>query len=299
MLAFSIVVVDDWLLKRFGSLVGEGVVSRLQYAKTLMKVPWGIFGMAAGAAAFPTLARLVAEGKGGEAYETLIRACRVMLVLAFASQAAFTVAGEHLAAVIWGTTRFTAEELHQIGLLNAVFCGALGAWAAQSLISRGFYAQQNTWFPSLWGSAVVLLAWPIYGLLAERLGAVGLAIASSLAITVYTVVMSLRLRQTLAGPNAPTLVGFVLKMLLITALGILGGEALDQGVGLWIGPEGLGGPTARALLRGALGGGAAMILCLGLAWVFGVNEAVEVVRRVQDALARRLGGRLPFLRRKP
>ena len=140
--------------------------------------------------------------------------------------------------------------------------------------------------------------WPLYGLLGERLGAVGLAIASSIAITVYTVVMSLRLRQTLAGPNAPTLVGFVLKMLLITALGILGGEALDQGVGLWIGPEGLGGPTARALLRGALGGGAAMILCLGLAWVFGVNEAVEVVRRVQDALARRLGARLPFFRRK-
>jgi putative peptidoglycan lipid II flippase len=298
MVAFSIVVVDDWLLKRFGSLVGEGVVSRLQYAKTLMKVPWGIFGMAAGAAAFPTLARLVAEGKGGEAYVTLIRACRVMLVLAFASQAAFTVAGEHLAAVIWGTTRFTAAELQEIGLLNAVFCGALGAWAAQSLISRGFYAQQNTWFPSLWGSAVVLLAWPLYGLLGERLGAVGLAIASSIAITVYTVVMSLRLRQTLAGPDAPTLVGFVLKMLGITALGVLGGEALDQGVGALIGPEGLAGPTSRALVRGALGGGLAMILCLGLAWVFGVNEAVEVVRRVQDALARRLGARLPFFRRK-
>ncbi|MBK7758822.1 MAG: SDR family NAD(P)-dependent oxidoreductase [Deltaproteobacteria bacterium] len=285
MIAFSIVVVDDWLLKRFGSLVGEGVVSRLQYAKTLMKVPWGIFGMAAGAAAFPTLARLVAEGKGGEAYETLIRACRVMLVLAFASQAAFTVAGEHLAAVIWGTTRFTAEELHQIGLLNAVFCGALGAWAAQSLISRGFYAQQNTWFPSLWGSAVVLLAWPIYGLLGERLGAVGLAIASSLAITVYTVVMSLRLRQTLAGPERADLGG-------LRAPRCWGSRRwASSAVKRWTKASACGSaprawrgrPTSRALVRGALGGGLAMVLCLGLAWVC-VNEG----RRGRSPRTRRL-----------
>ena len=47
MLGFSIIVVDDWILTRLGSLVEEGVVSQINYAKTLMKVPMGVFGLAA------------------------------------------------------------------------------------------------------------------------------------------------------------------------------------------------------------------------------------------------------------
>ena len=46
---FSIVVLDDMIVKGFASLLpGSGTISELQYARTLMKVPMGVFGMAAG-----------------------------------------------------------------------------------------------------------------------------------------------------------------------------------------------------------------------------------------------------------
>src|SRR2546423_1209336 len=37
MLGFSIVVVDDWYLKREGTLIGSGAAASLSYAKSLMK----------------------------------------------------------------------------------------------------------------------------------------------------------------------------------------------------------------------------------------------------------------------
>ena len=60
MIGFSIVVVDEWIVKNQASYLAAGTLSYLQYGRTLMKVPIGIFGMAAGVAAYPTISRTVA-----------------------------------------------------------------------------------------------------------------------------------------------------------------------------------------------------------------------------------------------
>jgi putative peptidoglycan lipid II flippase len=57
MIGFSIVVVDEWIVKSQASYLAPGALSYLQYGRTLMKVPIGVFGMAAGVAAYPTLSR--------------------------------------------------------------------------------------------------------------------------------------------------------------------------------------------------------------------------------------------------
>ena len=56
MLGFSIVVLDDMLVKRGANQLADGLVSQLHYARTLMKVPMGVFGLAMGMATFPQLA---------------------------------------------------------------------------------------------------------------------------------------------------------------------------------------------------------------------------------------------------
>lgn len=277
MLAFSVIVADDWLIKRYGSLVGEGTVSQLQYAKTLMKVPMGVFGLATGAAAYPTLARLVSLGQLTQAYDTLIRACRMMLVLAFASQAALTVAGTEIAIVIWGTRRFQMANLEDIGLYTGAFCLALAAWSANTLISRGFYAQQQTWLPSLLGTAVVLVALPLYPALSGLLGGLGLALASSLAISSYVILLAVVLRRRMAGPHSPRLWPLILRMVPAVGAGIAGGNALDAALDL------------PALLRGGLSGSLAILLTLLVASLLGVPEVGAVLGLIRERLRRRLG----------
>jgi putative peptidoglycan lipid II flippase len=275
MLGFSVVVVDDWMFKRFGSLQ-EGVVSQLQYAKTLMKVPMGVFGLATGVAAFPTLSRLMAKGKTVEAYDTLVRACRLMLILAFAAQAALTCAGEQVATVIYGTDRFSPETLHAIGLYTGILCLALGAWSAQTVIARGFYAMQNTWTPTIVGTVIMVLAYPIYAWAGKTHGGLGLACVSSTAISLYVIVLGVLLRRKIAGPNSPRISEIVFPMIAAVALGIGAGEGLEYLL-----------PTMPVLLDGALVGLTAIGVCLGAAWLFRVREVAEVAAIVR----RKLGSR--------
>ena len=206
------------------------------------------------------------------AYDTLMRSCRQMLVLAFASQAAFTVAGADVAEVIWGTARFTPAELNEIGLYTGLFCLGLGAWAANSILARGFYAQQKTWIPSLAGSGIILLLYPLYAWLASNYGGPGLGMASSIAITLYTVILAVLLRRTMAGPDADNLWTLLIRMVPAVLLATGAGWGLDQ----FIDQQG----GLPALLQGALTGSLALGLTLILARIFGVPEVSEITAKV-------------------
>ncbi len=221
MLALSIVVVDDWILRRLGSMIGEGAVATMNYAKQLMRVPMGVFGMAAGVAAFPTLTRLLASGDKEGANALLSRAMRHMLLLAFASQVVLTCAGEEISRLVYGG-RISSEQHAAIGQSLAVFSLGLWAWAAQTLVSRGFYAMGNTWIPSVVGTILVPMAYPAYALLGLRWGTTGLASASSLAISLYVVILMWLLHRkfgSLPGGYSP----FFVRVIPATALGIAAG----------------------------------------------------------------------------
>jgi putative peptidoglycan lipid II flippase len=191
MMGFSIVAVDEWIIKNQASYLGEGVLSYLQYGRTLMKVPIGVFGMAAGVAAYPTISRLVSAGSMAEAYGLLCRAVRLMLVATFAAQICLTLAGFEASYLIWGlfANRFTVADAQSTALILSYLCLGLGGWAAQSVISRGFYALESTWLPTLVGTAIAFIMVPVYVVLRQQWGAIGLAMSSAIAILTYVLVL--------------------------------------------------------------------------------------------------------------
>jgi putative peptidoglycan lipid II flippase len=273
MLGFSIVVVDDWFLTRAGSALGPGGIAALRYAKSLMRVPMGVFGLATGVAAYPTLTRLVAEGRPAAAWDTLVGATRSVLVLATLAQVGLTVAGPDISRVLYGD-RIDAPTHDAIGLYLAVLCLGLWAWSAQTLLARGFYALQQTWAPTLIGTAITALAWPLYDTLAQRHGALGLAIASSLAITGYVAVLAPVLARRLRGASA----GLPAFFLRLAAAGV---AATALGLALrahWPGPPGL--------LRGALTGGLATLVAAGALLALRLPEAAALADKVRRRLRR-------------
>ena len=187
MVGFSIVVVDEWIIKNQASYLAEGALSYLQYGRTLMKVPIGVFGMAAGVASYPTISRMVAAGTVVEAYGVLSRAVRLMLVATFAAQVCMTLVGFEAAYLIWGLfgSRFSVADAQATGTVLLYLCLGLGGWAAQTVISRGFYALGRTWLPTIVGTIIAFVMVPFYVVLRQIWGTVGLAIASSVAILVY------------------------------------------------------------------------------------------------------------------
>jgi putative peptidoglycan lipid II flippase len=280
MLGFSIVVVDDWYLRHHGSLLGTGTLTILNDAKTLMRVPMGVFGLAAGMAAYPTLARLVAQGRKEEMGATLVATTRKVLVLALAAQVVLTVSGTEIATVVYGRTRMSEEQLSEIGACLGWISIGLGAWCAQAIIARGFYALGNTWLPAAVGTVVAVLAIPLYALAREQLGARGLAAASSLAILVYTAVLAVLLEHSSRTSSAPSWVDWLARATAALVGAILVGWSMQRLVPLE------GDSTAVVLFRGALHGGAAVLAFLASGRALGLSETRGLL-----SLPARLAGR--------
>ena len=285
MIGFSIVVVDEWIVKNQASYLAEGTLSYLQYGRTLMKVPIGVFGMAAGVAAYPTMSRIVAAGRIVEAYRLLCSAVRVMLFTTFAAQICLTLAGSEAAYLVWGlfASRFSLADAQATGNILAFLCLGLGGWAAQTLISRGFYALGSTWLPTIVGTMVAFLTAPIYIVLRWQWGAIGLAIASSVAILIYVLLLGWLQyrrfqREAAAKGNSlqdvPSMLGAAVR--LAAAAGIATGGGLGVRVLLL---QFLPGMDLMVLI------GRATVLCaigLGIylvcARLFGIDEVAKLER---------------------
>lgn len=279
MLAFSIVGLDDRVWSWFASSLPEGSVATLQYAKRLAMVPIGVFGAAAGMAAYPTLARLADAGQLADVWTTLLRATRYTLILALGSQVVLTVAGPDVSTAVFGTARMAPEAQRVVGACLGWFSLGLAAWSAQTLFARGFYARGKTWLPTSLGFGVLVLALPIYWAGGRLYGAPGLAFASSASVTIYVLGLAFLLKRDIGGAG-PGLGDFLLRALPAVAVGVAVGFSLRPALGEpdWTRLDGL--------WRTAVLGGAGGLAFVGAAWAFGIAEVREIGQMVRRRLSR-------------
>ena len=294
MIGFSIVVVDEWIVKNQASYLEVGSLSCLQYGRTLMKVPIGMFGMAAGVAAYPTISALVAAGDVVRAYALLCRAVRLMLLFTFGAQVCLTISGFEAVYLIWGlfADRFTVADAQQTASVLTFLCLGLSGWAAQTVISRGFYALESTWLPTLIGTAIAVVMVPVYVLLRQQDGAIGLAIASSMAIMVYVMLLGglqrRRFEREAAArgvqlESSSKMLGAALHLAFAAAIAASLGLVVRAYVMQWLPGTHITTILARAALLCTFG-----IAAYGvLTWLFGVGEVSEL----KNVLLRKLGFR--------
>jgi putative peptidoglycan lipid II flippase len=291
MIGFSIVVVDEWIVKNQASYLPDGVLSYLQYGRTLMKVPIGVFGMAVGVASYPTISRMVAAGSIAEAYTVLSRAVRLLLFLSFAAQICLTLTGFEASYLIWGflSKRFSVADAQATGFILAFLSLGLVGWAAQTVISRGFYALGRTWLPTTVGTAVAIALIPIYVVLRHQWGATGLAIASAIAILIYVLLLGWLQKRRFAFEAAargvtldqvPSMLDAALRLAIATVCAIAGGLALRILL-LQLLP---GIDLVALLARSALLCSAGLAIYFFIARLLGVRELAEV----ESLLSRRL-----------
>ncbi len=220
MLALSLVFTDDWIIRWFGSFLVPASITWLSYAKTLMRVPLGVVGQAVGVASFPFLAQLYSEGKLEQLNATLNATLKGLLLLLVPISALTISESVPLVYFIFSHTRLTGSDLHATAATLVFFSLGMFAWGAQNILARGFYAARDTITPAVVGTALTFLTLPVYWLLVKRLEHLGLAMASSLGIIAYTVILFFLLNRRVKNPEATALIVFFLK--LVAASGLAG-----------------------------------------------------------------------------
>lgn len=278
LLGGSLMLFDDTLIARFGSSLDTGSIAMLGYAKTLMRAPMGIFGAAMGYAAYSGLTRLALEGRREELYALVTDTTRRVLMLTFASQVGLTVAAAELGVLVYGTARIPVARMETLGWCLGAFSLGLGAWGAQILLARAFYAQGRGWVPARLGLLVAVAGIPVYAAAGRWLGAPGLALASSLVVTASVLGLQWTLKRACGGRR-----GY--GDLLVRALPAVG-VAVAVGLGLRGLLPPLDGTRMDAAWRAVVLGGGSTLVFVGLTALLRVPELDALLGAVRRRLRR-------------
>jgi putative peptidoglycan lipid II flippase len=186
MLGQSLVVLDEQLVRVFGSMAGIGAISWLNYARRIMLVPVGVVAQAAGVASYPFLADLLAKNDFSKFHQTLNTALRGTLTLLVPLSIWMMAVSEPTIRLIFQQGHFGPSDTLQTSQLLLIMLVAVFCWGFQQVLGRGYYARQDTLTPAVIGTATTVLSVPIYYFATLHFGAVGVALASSIAVGLYT-----------------------------------------------------------------------------------------------------------------
>jgi len=147
------------------SSVSDAAVSGVKYAFLMMMLPVGVVGMAVATAAFPTFAQQAAAGQFDLLRGTVWRTLRGVLFLAVPASVGLMVLSEPLVRLTLERGAFDVGSTELVAGALVVFGVGVFAHAGIEIVSRGFYAMEDTRTPVL----VAVLAMGLNVLLAVAL----------------------------------------------------------------------------------------------------------------------------------
>jgi putative peptidoglycan lipid II flippase len=264
----GVVQLSSYLDQILASLLSAGAVAALGYAQTLYLLPVSLFGLSLAAAALPELARRRGAGKGASAGSQLRESLIRVSFLNLPSAMAYLLLGLPIVNGVYRMFggRFGSDESWLVYATLAAYAAGLPAATQSRLLQTGLYSEGDARTPAKWaalrvGVAVAVgipaMLWldraTIGELLAPfgidtaargsalRAGAVGLALAASIAAWVELAALRRSVRSRLGWMESTAreqlrFLGYAVLAALLPA------AALQQGVAAgWH-------PTARAAL---------------------------------------------------
>ena len=206
------------VLVSFATFVSDEAVSGVNYAFLMMMLPVGVVGMAVATAAFPTFSQQAAAGRLDALRNTVWRSLRAVLFLAVPASAALIILAEPAVRLLLergafdiGSTELVADALMVFGI------GVFGH-AGIEILSRGFYALEDTRTPVQIAVMAMVLNVVLAFLLVGPFELQGLAAAASItAILEFLVLVSL-LRGRIGGFDRRGLGDFAWRLALATAV---------------------------------------------------------------------------------
>src|SRR5512134_691785 len=252
MLGFSLVVVDEWMTRIFGSFLLAGAITWLNNARRLMQVPVGIFGQASGVASYPFLAAQAARGEKEAMWETLSVTLRWVVFVSCAVAAITWVLSREVVLAVFKRGAFTIDDTLSTASALAAFAIGIPFWCGQAIASRGFFALKDTWTPTLVGTGAWIVSIPAYYFLRQKLGVFGLALASTIGICIHaTALYAVLMRRTVGRKGLGQIAEFA-KMA-VSALGAaLAGSYAMAWSSRWVSWETFPGAVLRFAAGGAV-----------------------------------------------
>lgn len=176
-------------------LVPAGGVSALNYANRLIQLPVGVLGVAISTVIFPQLARLAKQGDTRGAGELVDRGTALAAFVSLPAAVGLAFLGEPIVTALFARGAFDAEAAARTARATLFLCPAVVAACLSPVVTRAFYAEEETRLPVQIGAACVGLNLVLNLLLVGPLQEAGLALATSASQLTGLALLSLFLRR--------------------------------------------------------------------------------------------------------
>jgi putative peptidoglycan lipid II flippase len=183
----------------------------LNFSLRVMLIIVGLFGQAVGTASFPTMARLAAENNLPELNRLLNRTLRYLALL-IPVAAMLMVLSREVVRILFQRGRFDPSATTLTAEVLVWFLAGAFAFAAYTVVVRGYYATRNTLVPALFGTVAVLASLPVYFLGLSLMGTSGIAAAVSLSGILQVAVLYHLWSRRSGNVGQGGVYGFYLKM---------------------------------------------------------------------------------------
>jgi len=253
-----------------GSLLGEGSISALNYSEKLFQLPLGLFVAGITIPIFPLLSEQVAARRPDRVNATLAFALRLIAFVIVPASVGLIVLRVPIVALLFQNGgKFTADDTARTAWALFMYSIGLYSYAGRDTLTRVFYAYHDTRTPVTISVIAVGINIACSYVLMQSMGVGGLALGTTIALTVNYVVLGELMRRRL---------GFVGFGGVTRALARVVGASAVMGVVVW---------AIDLVLAGSLGSGT-----LGM----GLRVLCGVVGGAVAYLAVAAAGRLPELR---
>lgn len=218
MLGLGLTTVDEWYEKWIGATLAPGSIAAITYARKLMMAPVGIVGQAVGAALLPALTALHQRSDAPGFGALLTATLRTTLGLGLLAGGALAALALQVVRFLYESGRFSSADAVAVATLLVVLASAVPGWVVQQVAVRGFYARGEMWRAMALSTAIALGVFPLYLYGGRSHGVAGLAIASSLAISLNALVTLVWLRARSGSPDLAGLATTAFRGLLVVAI---------------------------------------------------------------------------------
>lgn len=274
MIGQSIVVLDESIGKLVAAAAPDGSIFSLGLARRVNMVPVGVIAQAAGVAAYPYLARLVAEGRRDEMLASMGRAARMVVFAGGAAVAGAIAVSQPAIRVAFQHGEFSEQGTVLTAAALVGYSLSIPAWGVHQVFGRAFYAHRQMWIPVGAGTGWTLLAIPMFLIGFHGGGVPGIAVASSLAITGHALTLGLLWRRRHSAEGLAGLARTVRQVTVATGLAAVAGWLAANAVTGGLVPD-----FATGVVATLLGLGVAGVVYLITTLMVGSAEARSIVRR--------------------
>ncbi len=259
-----------------GSGLLAGSITAFHLANNIQFIPIGIFGIAFAQAAFPTLAEQVSRGEKKKFLDTLTRTFRYILFFVIPVSAFFFLLRAQIVRVLFGDGAFDWEDTILTFETLKYLVISVFAQATIPLLTRAFYARQDTKTPVIISIIAMVLNVSLAFYLSPIFGVQGLALAFSVSAIVHLVMLLGTLHWQLGGFNDKEVIRGLLKIVIATVVASGVVQVLKYPVAALVDMQRFWGVFTQ-LSVSTLGG---VVVYLLLAWAMKADELVALRRYI-------------------